>query len=268
VEFLSEVCDNFIDLHNNKLKQYDGTYEDYSKSKEVDLSYQSPPFHLANAEKIMPPFLQLVALEKTYPPGKVIFNNANLDIDLNSRIALIGVKGAGKTTLLNILAGAVVGGMSRSSNLRIGHFDQVLVEKLELDQSVGDYVQKECHAEKKSGMLQFWLSSSMRRKKTRTLMHDQKASLAFACIAAKKPHLLLIDDPTKFMDFESIESLAMALKNWEGAFVLVSNNIRLINAALCDVWVCGSKELLKIESNITELSQEIKDQNGKLSTSM
>lgn len=52
-----------------------------------------------DAEKISPPLLQLNEVTFGYTPDKIILKNANIDVGLDSRIAVVGPNGAGKSTL-------------------------------------------------------------------------------------------------------------------------------------------------------------------------
>ena len=50
-------------------------------------------------EKISPPLLQLNEVSFAYTAGKEILHTVNIDVGLDSRIAVIGPNGAGKSTL-------------------------------------------------------------------------------------------------------------------------------------------------------------------------
>jgi ATP-binding cassette subfamily F protein 3 len=50
-------------------------------------------------EKISPPLLQLSEVKFGYDPSKIILNRVNIDVGLDSRIAIVGSNGAGKSTM-------------------------------------------------------------------------------------------------------------------------------------------------------------------------
>lgn len=50
-------------------------------------------------EKISPPLLQLSEVTFGYDTSKIILNRINIDVGLESRIAIVGSNGAGKSTL-------------------------------------------------------------------------------------------------------------------------------------------------------------------------
>lgn len=81
-------------------------------------------FIFPNPEKLSPPMLRLDEAIIGYDP-KVIIDKVNLNIDQETRIALVGPNGAGKSTLLNTLKGdlSVIDGHCFIHNrLRIGVF--------------------------------------------------------------------------------------------------------------------------------------------------
>lgn len=52
-------------------------------------------FKFEETDKISPPLLQLSEVSFGYDPAKPIISHANVDVSLDSRVALIGPNGAG-----------------------------------------------------------------------------------------------------------------------------------------------------------------------------
>jgi hypothetical protein len=50
-------------------------------------------------EKISPPLLQMDEVTFGYTPDKIVLKGVNIDVGLDSRIAMVGANGAGKSTL-------------------------------------------------------------------------------------------------------------------------------------------------------------------------
>jgi ATP-binding cassette subfamily F protein 2 len=90
----------------------------------------------------------------------------------------------------------------------------------------------------------FGLSGELATKPIKFLSGGQKSRLAFAELAWRQPHILLLDEPTNHLDLETIESLAMALNNFEGGVVLVSHDERLISLVVDEIW-CVTKGDMK-----------------------
>lgn len=50
-------------------------------------------------EKISPPLLQMSEVTFGYTSEKLVLKDVNIDVGLDSRIAIVGANGAGKSTL-------------------------------------------------------------------------------------------------------------------------------------------------------------------------
>ena len=70
--------------------------------------------------------------------SRTIVGKVNLNVDMSSRIALVGANGSGKTTLLKGLVGDITpikGLCYRHGKLRLGLFRQHHVDQLDLELS-------------------------------------------------------------------------------------------------------------------------------------
>jgi ATP-binding cassette subfamily F protein 3 len=75
----------------------------------------------------------------------------------------------------------------------------------------------------------------------------ERARLALALIAWRKPNVLLLDEPTNHLDLEMREALAEALSIFPGAIVMVSHDRHLIGLVCETFWrvADGKVELFK-----------------------
>jgi ABC-type glutathione transport system ATPase component len=70
-----------------------------------------------------------------------------------------------------------------------------------------------------------------------TLSGGQKQRLGLAIVAQCEPHVLLLDEPTQHLDYKSIESLVLALNEFQGAIVCVTHDEWFCAALQCDtIW--------------------------------
>eukprot|EP00928_Gymnodinium_smaydae_P042317 TRINITY_DN2850_c0_g1_i2.p1 TRINITY_DN2850_c0_g1~~TRINITY_DN2850_c0_g1_i2.p1 ORF type:complete len:1428 (-),score=360.53 TRINITY_DN2850_c0_g1_i2:265-4080(-) len=65
----------------------------------------------------------------------------------------------------------------------------------------------------------------------------QKSKLALACATWTKPHLLALDEPTNYLDQETVDSLARALKNFRGGVVVVTHSRDFIEKVCTEEWL-------------------------------
>jgi len=56
------------------------------------------------------------------------------------------------------------------------------------------------------------------------LSFSQRSCIIFAKLTYVCPHLLIMDEPTNFLDLESVDSLIQACNKYKGALLLVSHN--------------------------------------------
>ena len=55
-----------------------------------------------------------------------------------------------------------------------------------------------------------------------------RTRLVFAEIALSRPHILLLDEPTNHASMEMIDSMANAIKQFEGGVIVISHDFRLL----------------------------------------
>ena len=94
---------------------------------------ESESFKFPEPEKLAPPLLQLDEVSFGYTPDNPILKAVNIDVGLDSRIAIVGPNGAGKTTLIKLLTGAIqpVKGMATlNSRVRIAYFTQHHIDQV------------------------------------------------------------------------------------------------------------------------------------------
>jgi len=85
-------------------------------------------------------------------------------------------------------------------------------------------------------------------------------SVVFAQLAMEHPHIFLLDEPTSDLDMESIDALAIAIKEFEGGVVIVSHDFRLISQVAEDLWEVKDKTI----KNLTKQDISIVDYKRKL----
>ena len=199
--------------------------------------------------------------------GKLIFEELNLGIDMDSRISLVGHNGAGKSTLLGLLFGTLrptEGSISINPHLRIGYFTQHFADQLDMTISPVQHLAKKYpdapYQELRKALGKFGLPGKIHTRPIQTLSGGQKNRVVFAGIALGNPDILYLDEPTNHLDIESIEALAEALVDFEGGVIVVSHDARLIDAICQDIWIVADQRVnTTFEGSIFDYRQQIID---------
>lgn len=70
----------------------------------------------------------------------------------------------------------------------------------------------------------------------RGLSGGQKVKVVLAAALWSKPQLLILDEPTNFLDRDALGGLAVAIREWAGAFVCISHNAEFVGALCPEIW--------------------------------
>ncbi len=172
--------------------------------------------------------------------GVRILHNVTFALEAGDRIGLLGVNGAGKSTLVKTLVGELEpmsGERKAHPDLRIGYFAQHTVESLVAGTTPLDHLRAlapEVANQELRDFLGKWNFPGDRAfELIDSFSGGEKARLALALIAYRRPNLLLLDEPTNHLDLDMREALAEALSDFDGAIVMVSHDRHLIGL-VCD----------------------------------
>jgi ABC-type multidrug transport system ATPase subunit len=73
--------------------------------------------------------------------------------------------------------------------------------------------------------------------KIRGLSGGQKVKLVLAAAFWTNPHLVVLDEPTNFLDREALGALSAALNHWGGAVLMISHNKEFYSSVCREEWV-------------------------------
>lgn len=178
--------------------------------------------------------ISLENLHMSYGNHKV-YENLELTIERGERTVLVGPNGAGKSTLLKILAGVLdfqKGERREGHNSKIGYFSQHRSDSLDPNKTILEEVMSSASTlreEEARGILgSFLFKKDDIYKKTEVLSGGEKSRLNLVKFLVDPPNLLLMDEPTTHLDLHSVESLILALQNYEGTLVFISHDVHFI----------------------------------------
>lgn len=164
---------------------------------------------------------------------KTVFENLDFSIVRGQRVALIGKNGAGKTTLINILVGRMdpdAGEVIRNDQLNIGHYSQEF-ETFDMEKSVLDTLIDACGVTQSFArpfLGKFMFLGKKVFQSVGTLSGGEKTRLSIALLTAKPHNLLVLDEPTTYLDVLSQRIILDALKSYRGTMIIVSHTPQFV----------------------------------------
>mmetsp|Transcript_8446 Transcript_8446/g.21071 ORF Transcript_8446/g.21071 Transcript_8446/m.21071 type:complete len:1014 (+) Transcript_8446:203-3244(+) len=219
-------------------------------------SHQGLNFKFPAAPPLKGGGANLITLEDgifKYPDSKDwLLDDLNLHISQGSRVALVGGNGCGKSTLLKILDGDLTlcsGEYHRHPNLKIAYITQHHIEQLAsyLEKTPVEYFMEQHKAKDEQEARQFLggfgIVGPLALQMIGTLSGGQKARLAFATVMCDAPHLLILDEPTNHLDSDSLQKLASAVQNFEGAVIIVSHNQEFLSQCVNEMWTISNRHV-------------------------
>jgi len=181
---------------------YDGQAEEieaYEEDEEVVLHFPDPGGFDGN----------VVTLEQVtfgYTAEKLLLENAEMTIDLQSRVGLLGRNGCGKSTLIKLIVGAIQtnkGKVSINGRAKIEYLAQHQLEQLDPDSNPMEHMLERYPGDRSNAtkmelrryLANFGLGGDeLPLQKISTMSGGQKCRLCMAAAMYRKPHLLILDE--------------------------------------------------------------------------
>lgn len=161
---------------------------------------------------------------------KLIYN-FNLILQGPERIALTGDNGSGKTTLVNLILGHL---QPTSGKIHIGtpyvrYLDQsasLLDPELSILENFLQINPEMKEQDAYHHLAAFLFKNISAQKLVKNLSGGEKLRALLACVLMSEhpPQLLILDEPTNHLDLTSIASIESALKNYQGAMIVISHD--------------------------------------------
>jgi len=210
------------------------------------------------------PLISLKGVSFGYSDEKLLFNNLSFEIDMDTRVALVGANGQGKSTVLNLLAGLLkpVGGYAViNPRLRFAKFSQHHIDQMNLEQTPLQYLASlypnKTQNEYRSFLGRYGISGDIVFQVNRTLSGGQKSRVIFAAMSLSQPHIMLLDEPTNHLDIDTVDVLAKALNDFTGGIVLISHDERLLTAVCNELWEVRDGEVIVFPGDFNDYKAKI-----------
>ncbi|WP_043637413.1 ABC-F family ATP-binding cassette domain-containing protein [Chromobacterium haemolyticum] len=183
-----------------------------------------------------------------------LFQDLSFTVKLGDRIGLLGHNGCGKSSLLGVLAGqreANAGMVQYAGLCRLQYVEQHLPARLAALSARAALLeavdrQPEQHWRVDSLLDELELSAAADTPAA-SLSGGQHTRLLLGRAVLRQPNLLLLDEPSNHLDLPSLLWLEDFLRRWQGGFILVSHDARLLDAVTSHSWILRDQRLYRFE---------------------
>ncbi len=243
IKALQEFANKFRSV-SSKASQAQSKLKEIERMEKVDkpMAPKKPfRFQIPDPPRGGQKAMDLLAVDFAYGKHKV-YEGLNFTVERGERTVLVGPNGSGKSTLLKLLAGELTpqtGEYKPGHNAKIGYFSQhraatltpnntVLAEVLEAAPTLRE--------DEARGILgSFMFRKEEVYKMTKVLSGGEKSRLNLVKFLVDPPNILLMDEPTTHLDILTVESLILALNNYQGTLVFISHDVHFIKELATDV---------------------------------
>ncbi len=238
LERQQEHWQEFVDRFRykaSKAKQAQAVIRKISKLEEKRITVE----HQAGITRItIPPVakknnfaLKINKLDIGYE-DKTIVSDIDFDCRSGEKLAILGLNGQGKTTLIKTLTGRILpiaGSFKFAAESRIIYHGQEEIEKMNEQEQAGDFLRRSAASEIKTEAVlkmagDFLFKDEELKKQISVLSGGERARLLLAGLLLSKPEIIILDEPTCHLDFETTEALANALQKFNGTIIFASHD--------------------------------------------
>ncbi|HEU6451672.1 MAG TPA: ABC-F family ATP-binding cassette domain-containing protein [Gemmatimonadaceae bacterium] len=183
--------------------------------------------------------LELLDVTVRFPGAdRLVLDGVSLHIVGPERVAVTGPNGSGKSTLLRVATGRLApdaGSVRRPSDGDVAFLDQegvALDPALSVLENFNAFHPRMDATAARYALARFLFSHEAALQKVGTLSGGQRLRASLACVLGGEhpPSLLVLDEPTNHLDLDALEALESALREYDGALLVVSHDADFLEA--------------------------------------
>ncbi|MEX3616971.1 Msr family ABC-F type ribosomal protection protein [Paenibacillus glucanolyticus] len=179
---------------------------------------------------------------------KVIFDNVSFQFPLGGKIAITGANGAGKTTLFNMIRDRE-NGITLSPKAEIGYFVQNGY-MFDQKQNVMAFMQENCEypvSDIRAVLASLGFTHQDVRKELSVLSGGEIIKLQLTKLLLGRYNILLMDEPSNFLDIPAMEALETMMRNYLGTIIFISHDVRLREGVADQVYEVRGGRLVRLK---------------------
>ncbi len=207
----------------------------------------------------MSTLLQLQSGNKSFGL-RSLFVDAQFSVNEDEHIGVIGPNGAGKTTLFRILTGddsLDSGEIVKAKVLRLGYLAQH--DHWGPEDTVTDYLSKDCKMpiwELKALGKDLGVTNEMFERPITSLSGGYRMRCKLLYLIGCEPNLMLLDEPTNYLDLETTLVLERFLQGYKGAFLLISHDREFLRRTTDHIIEIEQGEITKYNGNLDDYFEQ------------
>lgn len=191
--------------------------------------------------------------------NKLLIENASFKVKRGRKVGIIGDNGSGKTTLLKEIIGKQNENIKIANKVTIGYFDQNQ-SILQKEKSILENVMESSSYDQsfiRINLDNFGFKGDSVYKLVCALSGGELVKIALCKILLSDNNILILDEPTNYLDIKAMEALETALSNTEKTLIIVCHDRKFIEN-ICDYIIeIKDKSIKEFEGNYKEYINEI-----------
>ncbi|MBE2204159.1 MAG: ABC-F family ATP-binding cassette domain-containing protein [Chthoniobacterales bacterium] len=187
--------------------------------------------------------------------GRILFEEASLQVNPGDRIGLIGPNGAGKTTLFSLLLRQEEpdeGTVSLQRGVRCGYLPQETAASTEgtvMELAAGEEADGRTEAAAKRILAGLAFREQDFGRPVNALSGGWVMRAHLARLLVEQPDLLLLDEPTNHLDLETLGWFQNHLLGYPGAILAISHDREFLNVLCRGIVEIRHRKLLRYQGN-------------------
>ncbi|MGS0657732.1 ABC-F type ribosomal protection protein Msr(A) [Staphylococcus arlettae] len=165
-----------------------------------------------------------------------LLTQVRFQIPYGKNIALVGANGVGKTTLLEAIYHQIEG-IDCSPKVQMAYYRQLAYEDMR-DVSLLQYLMDETDSSEsfsRAILNNLGLNEALERS-CNVLSGGERTKLSLAVLFSTKANMLILDEPTNFLDIKTLEALEMFMNKYPGIILFTSHDTRFVKHVSDKKW--------------------------------
>lgn len=193
-----------------------------------------------------------------------LISDLNFTVNSHDKICIVGKNGMGKTTLLKLLSGRlnpVSGSIKTHPAALPAYYEQANTADLDDELTVEEEISKGRAFIEKSrvrgicGAMMF--SGEDAEKKVKVLSGGERSRVLLGKLLVAPSNILFLDEPTHHLDIESCQAMMDAVRDFEGAALVVAHDEHFLNEVATKLVVFKNGRVFLYPGNYGEFLESI-----------